>query len=131
MEWFPLRQRAMAVGIANGGSAFGAVLGHLFPLWLKFRGGKGVATFLGVTLGLDWRAALVFALVWLAVAFASKYSSLASLVATAATAVALFAFGRAGYGELAILLAALLWWKHRENIARLRAGTEGKIGQKG
>ena len=112
-------------------AAMGAVLGHLYPVWLNFRGGKGVATFLGVVLGLEWRAAWVFAIVWLAVAFASRYSSLASLVATAATPVALYLLGRADFACLALVLVVLMWWKHRENISRLRTGTEGKIGQKG
>ena len=116
---------------ASMAAGLGAILGHLFPAWLQFRGGKAVATFLGVALGLDWRAALVFALVWLAVAFASKYSSLASLLATVAPPIAFFALGHADFGVLTIVLTILIWWKHRENIARLRAGTESRIGQKG
>ena len=112
-------------------AAFGAFLGHLFPVWLKFRGGKGVATFLGATIGLEWRAAIVFAVVWLAVAFLTKYSSLAALVASVATSAALLSLGRADYAALSLALVAMLWWKHRENIGRLRAGTESKIGQRG
>ena len=116
---------------AGMAAACGAFLGHLFPVWLKFRGGKGVATFLGATLGLDWRAALASAIVWLVVAFVSKYSSLAALAASLATPVVLFLLGRADYAALGAALVAMLWWKHRENIARLRAGTESRIGQRG
>ena len=112
-------------------AGLGAFLGHLFPVWLNFRGGKGVATFLGIAIGLDFRAALVFAIAWLAVAFASKYSSLAALVASVATVVAFFLLDPPLYGALMALLTCLTWWKHSENIGRLRAGTEGKIGQKG
>jgi glycerol-3-phosphate acyltransferase PlsY len=112
-------------------AALGAFLGHLFPVWLGFKGGKGVATLIGVLIGLKLTAALAFAGLWLAVAFATRYSSLAALVASAATPVVLWFMGEGQMAELAVLLAALLWWKHRENIRRLLAGTEGKIGQKG
>jgi glycerol-3-phosphate acyltransferase PlsY len=111
-------------------AAFGAFLGHLFPVWLRFRGGKGVATFLGCLLAVNWITALIFAAIWLATAKASRYSSLSALVASAATPAALWLLGSPSAAALFVLLAALLWWKHRENIARLRAGTEGKIGQK-
>ena len=111
-------------------AAAGAVLGHLYPVWLKFRGGKGVATFLGIALGLAWPVALVFSLVWLGIAFVTRYSSAASLVATFATPVAFWFTGFHAAAVVTAILAAILWWKHRENIARLRAGTEGKIGQK-
>jgi acyl phosphate:glycerol-3-phosphate acyltransferase len=112
-------------------AALGAFLGHLYPVWLKLRGGKGVATFLGVIAALDWRAALAFAIVWLGVAFATRYSSLAALVASVATWIALLALGQSSLAALTFLLVCILWWKHRENILRLRANTEGKIGQKG
>jgi glycerol-3-phosphate acyltransferase PlsY len=112
-------------------AALGAFLGHLFPVWLGFKGGKGVATLIGVLIGLKFYAALAFAAVWLAVAFATRYSSAAALVASAATPVALWFLGERQMAEMALLLAALLWWKHRENIRRLAAGTEGRIGQKG
>jgi acyl phosphate:glycerol-3-phosphate acyltransferase len=112
-------------------AAAGAFLGHIFPVWLKFRGGKGVATFLGVTIGLDWRAALGFAIVWLVVAFTTKYSSLAALVASAATPLLFLLFGQTAFAALAAVLAGVLWWKHGENIGRLRAGTESKIGSRG
>ena len=109
----------------------GAFLGHLFPVWLNFKGGKGVATFIGALLGAHWPTALVFAVAWLATAFATKYSSAGALVASVVAPVALLFFGQPTAALVFAALAALLWWKHSENIARLRAGTEGKIGQKG
>jgi glycerol-3-phosphate acyltransferase PlsY len=112
-------------------AALGAFLGHLFPIWLRFKGGKGVATFIGVLIGLKPLAALVFALVWLGLAFTTRYSSLSALVASAASPVMLWLLGEPGMAGIAIVLVALLWWKHSENISRLLAGTEGKIGQKG
>ncbi|WP_414471235.1 glycerol-3-phosphate 1-O-acyltransferase PlsY [Microvirga sp. M2] len=112
-------------------AALGAFLGHLFPVWLGFKGGKGVATFIGVLIGLNWIAALIFAAIWLGVAFASRYSSLSALVASAATPIALWLLGQPALAGMVVILAALLWWKHSANITRLLAGTEGKIGQKG
>jgi glycerol-3-phosphate acyltransferase PlsY len=112
-------------------AALGAFLGHLFPVWLGFKGGKGVATFIGVLIGLKPLAALVFCLIWLGVAFASKYSSLSALVASAASPIVLWLLGEPGMAGIAVVLVALLWWKHGQNISRLLAGTEGKIGQKG
>ena len=112
-------------------AALGAFLGHLYPVWLKFKGGKGVATFLGVILGLSWPIGLVFIVVWIAVAFATRYSSAAALVASAFVPLTLVVFGRLDLAVLTAVLAVLLWFKHAENIRRLRAGTEGKIGQKG
>ena len=90
-----------------------------------------MATFLGVIVGLDWRAALAFAVVWLGIAAATRYSSLAALVASVATWLALLLLGQSSFAALTFLLVCILWWKHRENILRLRTGTEGKIGQKG
>jgi glycerol-3-phosphate acyltransferase PlsY len=112
-------------------AALGAFLGHLFPVWLKFKGGKGVATFIGVLIGLKPLAALIFALIWIGVAFAGRYSSLSALIASAATPIALWLLGEPGMAGMTIILVALLWWKHSQNISRLLAGTEGKIGQKG
>ncbi|MBF9195071.1 glycerol-3-phosphate 1-O-acyltransferase PlsY [Microvirga terrestris] len=112
-------------------AALGAFLGHLFPVWLGFKGGKGVATFIGVLIGLKPLAALIFCLIWLGVAFASKYSSLSALVASAASPIVLWLLGEPGMAGIAVVLVALLWWKHGQNISRLLAGTEGKIGQKG
>jgi glycerol-3-phosphate acyltransferase PlsY len=112
-------------------AALGAFLGHLFPVWLGFKGGKGVATFIGVLIGLKPLAALIFCVIWLGVAFASKYSSLSALVASAVTPIVLWLLGEPGMAGIAVVLVALLWWKHGQNISRLLAGTEGKIGQKG
>ena len=110
-------------------AALGAFLGHLFPVWLKFRGGKGVATYIGVLLALVWQAALAFCVVWLLVAFVTRYSSLSALVASLLTPLLLGWDGYLQEAQLFILLSLLLWFKHRGNIARLLAGTEGKIGR--
>ena len=112
-------------------AALGAFLGHLFPVWLGFQGGKGVATFLGCLIGLKPLAALVFAALWLAVAFVTRFSSLAALIASAATPALLWSFAERDMAALFAGVAALLWWKHRENLRRLVAGDEGRIGQKG
>jgi len=112
-------------------AALGAFLGHLFPVWIGFKGGKGVATFLGCLLGLKPLAALAFAAIWLAVAFTSRYSSLSALVASAATPLVLLSLGEGRMAAVSLLLVALLWWKHAENIGRLLAGREGKIGAEG
>ena len=112
-------------------AGLGAFLGHIFPAWLKFRGGKGVATFLGVIIGLAWPAAVLFALVWLLVAYLSRYSSLAALTASLATAILVALKGDEPLTMLVASLTLLLWIKHRQNIERLAAGTEGKIGSKG
>ncbi|MBV8851625.1 MAG: glycerol-3-phosphate 1-O-acyltransferase PlsY [Methylobacteriaceae bacterium] len=111
-------------------AAFGALLGHLFPVWLGFRGGKGAATFLGCMLGLFWPAALVFAVVWLAVAFTTRYSSAASMSAAIASAIALAILHSPELFALGAIMVLLILWKHRENIARLRARTETKIGKR-
>ena len=110
-------------------AALGAFAGHVFPVWLNFKGGKGVATYLGCLLGLYWPAAILFALVWLAVAKVSRYSSLAALVASALAPFAFFATGQGPQGLLAVVLAAMIFFAHRANIARLRAGSESRIGQ--
>jgi len=112
-------------------AGLGAFLGHLFPVWLGFRGGKGVATFLGVLLALNPLALLAFAAIWLGLAFALRYSSAAALAASAATPLVLWALGQPRVALLFLVLALLLWWKHAPNIRRLAAGTEGRIGQKG
>jgi len=109
-------------------AALGAFLGHLFPVWLRFKGGKGVATYIGVLLGLFWPGAVAFCAIWLATAVASRYSSLSALVASAVTPITLWWFGHLPLALLFLLLTALLWWKHRPNIERLLNGTEGKIG---
>ena len=115
-----------AAQIAAGAS----FLGHLFPVWLGFRGGKGVATFLGTLLALAWPVGIVACATWLATAAVSRISSLSALVATASAPLWLVLFDRADMAALAVLLAALVWYRHSANIARLRAGTEPKIGKK-
>ncbi len=122
------------LGMGDNGAlaaALGAFLGHLFPVWLKFKGGKGVATFLGVLIGLNFWSALAFAAVWLGMAFTFRYSSLAALAAMAVTPVLLFfGFSWPGAALVMAILAALSWWKHKDNISRLLSGSESKIGQK-
>jgi len=110
-------------------AAAGAFLGHLFPVWLGFKGGKGVATYIGILIALAWPAALAFCVIWLVVAALSRYSSLAALAASAATPPLLWAFGRPAEAALFALLTLLTWLMHRGNIARLLKGTEGKIGK--
>src|SRR5262249_28588120 len=111
-------------------AAFGAFLGHLFPIWLKFRGGKGVATYIGVLIGLFWPAAIVFCLVWLFTAFTTRYPSVSAFVARLVTPIFLWWFGQPALAALSVILTLLLFYKHHENIMRLLAGTESKIGQK-
>src|SRR3954471_6563737 len=127
---------AVMIGGYYGGAdaamlaALGTFLGHLFPVWLKFRGGKGVAVYIGVLIGLFWPAALVFCLVWLATAVTFRYSSLAGLAAGVVTPIFLWWFDHPALAALFAVLTLLLFWVHRENIRRLQAGTEGKIGQR-
>lgn len=124
-----------------GLAGLGAFLGHLFPVWLRFAGGKGVATYLGVTLGLWWPGFVVFGAVWLAVAFLTRYSSLSALLATLAVPIARLVFdlpAELSFGlaltriseeaQLLAIMSALCWWRHRPNIGRLFAGTESRIG---
>ncbi len=111
-------------------AALGAFLGHLFPIWLGFKGGKGVATYIGLLLGLAlWLTLAAFCLIWIAIAAASRYSSLAALIASAATPVVLWWSGNVAEAKLFLLLSALLWVMHRANIARLISGTESRIGR--
>jgi len=109
-------------------AGLGAFIGHLFPVWLKFKGGKGVATYIGVLFGLAWPIGLLFCLIWLATAALTRYSSLAALVASAATPVALWVSGWPPVALPFAVLTLMLFARHRENIARLLSGTEGKIG---
>jgi glycerol-3-phosphate acyltransferase PlsY len=110
-------------------AALGAFLGHLFPIWLKFKGGKGVATYIGLLLGLKcWLALAAFCVIWIAIAAATRYSSLAALVASLATPAVLWWTHNMHEAELFLLLTLLLWITHRANIARLMNGTESKIG---
>jgi len=117
-------EAALAAGL-------GAFLGHLFPVWLKFKGGKGVATYIGVLIGLYWPAALIFCAIWLIVALVSRYSSLSALIASALTPASLYLLGQPTTAALFLVLTVLLWIMHRANIARLLAGTEGRIGARG
>jgi acyl phosphate:glycerol-3-phosphate acyltransferase len=109
-------------------AGLGAFLGHLFPAWLKFKGGKGVATYIGVLAGLAWPFALLFCAIWLVAAAISRYSSLSALVASAAMPFALWYGDLPRVAALFVLLTVLLWIMHRANISRLLSGSEGKIG---
>jgi glycerol-3-phosphate acyltransferase PlsY len=110
-------------------AALGAFLGHLFPIWLGFKGGKGVATYIGLLVGIFWPAALVFCGVWLLIALITRYSSLSALVASAGTPLLFWILGDGRAASLFLLLSILLWFMHRANIARLLAGTESRIGR--
>jgi glycerol-3-phosphate acyltransferase PlsY len=109
-------------------AGLGAFLGHLFPAWLGFKGGKGVATYIGVLAGASWSGAIMFCAVWLGMALLTRYSSLSALTASVATPLALFALDEVPAALLAAIMTALLLWKHRANIRRLAAGEEPKIG---
>ena len=110
-------------------AAAGALLGHIFPIWLSFKGGKGVATYIGLLIGLAWPAAVAFCLIWLAVAALTRYSSLAGLVASGAMPFVLWLLDDQRTAMLFVFLSALVWVMHRPNIARLLDGTEPKIGR--
>jgi acyl phosphate:glycerol-3-phosphate acyltransferase len=116
-------QAAIFAGIA-------AFVGHIAPVWLGFRGGKGVATFLGVLFALYWPVGLIFCAVWLSAAAIWRFSSLSALLASVAAPASLWAFGHGSEAAVVALMAALLWWKHRENLSRLLSGQESRIGQK-
>jgi glycerol-3-phosphate acyltransferase PlsY len=105
-----------------------AVMGHCFPVWLGFRGGKGVATLFGVTLGLGWPIGLACAVAWIAVIALGRISSLAGLSAAVTAPVAAWSIGESRYAALLAAVAVLVFWQHRENLVRLRAGTEPKVG---
>ena len=109
-------------------AALGAFLGHLFPIWLWFRGGKGVATYIGVLVGIAWPAAVVFCVVWLAVAAVTRYSSLAALTASLTAPAYLWWRGDIADAQVFLLLSALLWIMHRANVGRLLNGAESRIG---
>ena len=124
---------AQAVFGQNAGliAGFAAFIGHLFPIWLGFKGGKGVATYIGTLLGVAPLMVLVFAAVWLAVALVSRYSSLSALVATLVIPVVLWILGMPETALVTAVMTAISYWRHKANIERLMAGTESKIGQKG
>jgi len=121
--WYAGPLAAMAAGL-------GAFLGHLFPVWLNFKGGKGVATYLGVLLALSWKGFLLFALVWLGSAFGSRYSSLAALTAAIIVPIGLYFLAGPALAILFAIMSALVFYKHKANIQRLIAGTESRIGSK-
>ncbi|MGX0877579.1 glycerol-3-phosphate acyltransferase PlsY [Roseovarius sp. MBR-154] len=126
-----LLARAYAGGDAVQLAALMALIGHCYPVWLGFRGGKGVATFLGVMLALAWPVGVACCVTWLVAAKLSRISSMGALVAAASSVIWVLLLGYGGALVLMVLLTALIFWRHRENIARIRAGTEPKIGQKG
>ncbi len=111
-------------------AALAVVLGHCFPVWLKFKGGKGVATLMGVSLGLAWPIGLAYAVTWLGVLAISRISSLGGMCAAVIAPIAAAVFGYAAYVPVLALLALLVVSLHRENIGRLRAGTEPRVGSR-
>ncbi|WP_118857006.1 glycerol-3-phosphate 1-O-acyltransferase PlsY [Sphingomonas mesophila] len=111
-------------------AAAGALIGHMFPVWLKFRGGKGVATYLGVLIGLVPIAGLVFALVWIGLLVAARISSLAGMAAAASAPVTALVLGERQLAAMLLAFTLLVIWRHRENIARLMRGTEPRVGAK-
>jgi glycerol-3-phosphate acyltransferase PlsY len=123
VQYFFGRELAMIAGA-------GAFLGHVFPVWLGFKGGKGVATYIGILAAMAWPAAIIFCLVWLAIAALTRYSSLAALVASAVTPFWFWGLDKFAEALLFALLTALIWIMHRANIARLLQGSEGKIGER-
>ena len=117
-----------AGSIVIAATGLAAFLGHLYPVFFGFKGGKGVATAAGVLIGVSWQAALVLIALWLAVALLSRYSSLAALTATLASPVILYFLGAdSAFVLLAAILAVFLFWRHRANIGRLRRGEESRI----
>ncbi|MEO5322718.1 glycerol-3-phosphate 1-O-acyltransferase PlsY [Mesorhizobium sp. CC13] len=112
-------------------AGFGAFIGHLYPIWLGFKGGKGVATYLGVLLGLSYLGALIFAATWLFMALVSRYSSLAALTAAVVVPVALYLTDLPKAAGLLALMSVIVFIRHRANISRLLSGTESRIGAKG
>ncbi len=124
------------VALYMGGDAaliagLGAFLGHLFPVWLRFRGGKGVATYIGILLGIFWPAGVTFIAIWITTAYITRFSSLSALVASLVTPFILLAFDQWQIAQMMGLLSILLWAKHHENIARLLKGNESRIGSRG
>lgn len=114
-------------GLVAGGAAF---LGHCFPVWLKFKGGKGVATFYGTLFAVAWPVGILAALTWIGMALLMRMSSLSALVAAALAPLIAYLFDKPGVALLCLFLAALIFWRHRANIQRLMAGEEPRIGAK-
>lgn len=108
-------------------AGFFALVGHILPVWLKFKGGKGVATYIGILAGLHWPVASIFCAVWLVVALVFKISSLSALVAAALTPVAVFLLGMPALVVPVCIMSGIIFWKHRENIQRLMRGEEARI----
>ncbi|MEM9578504.1 MAG: glycerol-3-phosphate 1-O-acyltransferase PlsY [Pseudomonadota bacterium] len=125
-----LAARAAAGEDAAQIAGLAAMLGHCYPVWLRFAGGKGVATFLGIVLALAWPVGVGACLAWLVGALTTRISSMGALVASAASIPLAFVLGAASTAALCAILCALIYWRHRANIARIKAGTEPKIGQK-
>ena len=112
-------------------AAAGALVGHLYPVWLRFKGGKGVATLLGVLIGLQfWWGAAIYALVWVGLLLLIRISSVAGMIAAVSAPVSAAIFGQRLFFPMFLGFALLVIWKHKENIVRLRAGTEPKVGSK-
>jgi len=123
-----LLARALWPGSETAAAA-GAVIGHCYPVWLRFHGGKGVATLMGVSLALAWPIGLTYAVVWLGMLYFSRISSLSGMSAAVAAPIAALALGDLAYAQVLAPLAALVLWLHQANIARLRAGTEPRVGK--
>lgn len=122
-RWLLAEDAALLAGLA-------AFLGHLFPIWLGFKGGKGVATFLGVLIALSWQLGLAVCATWLLAAVVTRTSSIAALMAAASTALWILVFGDYQLLLLVLVLTILIYVRHAENLKRIKAGTEPKIGQK-
>jgi glycerol-3-phosphate acyltransferase PlsY len=128
----PAALAAHFIGVEGGIIAgFMAFLGHIFPVWLGFKGGKGVATYIGIMFGLDWRMGLLFLIVWIATAAITRYSSLSALVASLVIPVVQAFVGDVRIAALAGVMSVIVWIKHHANIGRLLSGSEGRIGSKG
>lgn len=124
----------LAAELPGGDPALGgmaAVIGHCFPVWLRFRGGKGVATLMGVSLGLGWQIGAAYAAVWIGMLAVTRISSLGGMSAAVAAPAAAYLLGRSDAAPVLAALAVLVLWLHRANIARLRTGTEPRLGSKG
>ena len=129
--WVAIMVAVMLWGAGQDWAALGAFLGHCFPVWLRFKGGKGVATLIGIGLGLHWTIGLTVIVVWLSVAKLSRISSLGGMAAAAAAPLAALILGHTIYLPVLLAVFAIVLLRHRANIARLLAGTEPRIGRKG
>lgn len=111
-------------------AAIGALLGHLYPVWLKFRGGKGVATLFGILFTLDWRIGAIAAATWILLFLVTRISSVGGLAAVASAPISAYFLGRSEYVPLLLGITLLVWWKHRANLARILSGNEPRFGSK-